>query len=208
VSGFSFSHLSPEQVLLGYSRAKASNRAFDALLLAYLAEIDAQKLYLETAHSSMYAFVIAEFDVTDDVAKKRIRAARTAADYPQVFSMLSDGRLSLSTFALLIPYLNRGNVEELLSSAANKTRSELERILAARFPSTELMSWTTGPNASFQPTTSEQNNEAQGAPGHPQPIASPLDETDQEPSSANGSALDAPQTAGAPANAEQQSQPR
>lgn len=165
MSGFSFSHLSGLQVLADYSKAKASNRASDALVLAYLGEIDARKLFLEAAHESMYAFVAAEFDFTHDIIKKRIHAARTAHQFPQAFPMLSDGRLSMSTFLMLVPYLNRGEADGLLSVAENKTRSQLESILAARHPTTELMDWTMAPTSPQQSTVPEQTH-SQGAPGH------------------------------------------
>jgi len=165
VSGFSFSHLSGSQVLEGYFRAKASKRASDALLLAYLADIDARRLFVEASHPSMYSFVAAEFDFTDDLVKKRIRAARAAHEYPQVLPMLSDGRLSQSTLLLLVPHLHHGNVDDLLSCAADKTRSELERILAARFPTSEMMSWTMGASSSEHSTSTEQNCQTVGAPG-------------------------------------------
>ena len=170
MSGFSFSHLSCQQVLDGYSKAKASKRASDTLLLAYLAEIDARKLFVEAGYPSMYNFVAVEFDLTDDLVKKRIRAARAAHEYPQVLPMLSDGRLSLGAFLLLVSHLNRGNADDLLSSAANKTCLELERSLAARFPKTELMSWTMGREPSTFP---EQERQMEGAtwPLPSQPIA-------------------------------------
>jgi 5-methylcytosine-specific restriction endonuclease McrA len=181
VSGFSFSHLSGPQVLDGYTRAKASKCASDALLLAYLGEIDARKLFVEAGYPSMYSFVAVEFDFTDDLVKKRMRAARAAYEYPRVFPMLSDGRLSLGAFLLLVSHLNHGNADDLLS-AANKTCLELERSLAARFPNTELMSWTMGRSPSEPATSAEQNRQTEGAtwPLQSQAIA-PTDSRPQVP---------------------------
>ena len=159
MSGFSFSHLPPDEVMRGYSQAKASNRASDALLLAYLADIDARKIFLETAHPSMHAFVIAEFEVTHDVADNRIREARTAHAFPEIFPMLSDGRLRKRTLLLLAPHLRSTNASELLSAAAGKTKSAVEQMLAERFPRTEMISWTMG-RPSTDPRPNPQTSEA------------------------------------------------
>jgi 5-methylcytosine-specific restriction endonuclease McrA len=144
VSGFSFSHLSGSQVLHGFSQAKASSRATDALLLAYVADIDARKLFLDAGYPSIHAFCVTEFDATHDEAKARIRTARVALKFPTMFAMLSDGRLKMSLVLLLAPYLHPGNVEELLAAVTSRTKREAQRILAQRFPRTEMMSWTMG----------------------------------------------------------------
>jgi 5-methylcytosine-specific restriction endonuclease McrA len=144
VSGFSFSHLSGPQVLHGFSQAKASSRATEALLLAYVADIDARKLFLDAGYPSIHAFCVTEFDATHDEAKGRIRTARVALKFPAMFAMLSDGRLQMSVVLLLAPYLHPGNVDELLAAVTNKSKREVQRILAQRFPRTELMSWTMG----------------------------------------------------------------
>jgi 5-methylcytosine-specific restriction endonuclease McrA len=187
VSGFSFSHLSGPQVLDGYFRAKASKRASDAVLLAYVAEIDSSKLFLDAGYPSMHAFCVGEFDATHDEAKNRIRAARTALKFPAMFPMLSDGRLQLSAVLALAPHVHPGNVDELLAAVANKNKMDVQRLLAARFPRTELMSWTMGPSisgpadttpipaASTKPavsaspdaTTTEQKPETAGVPERP-----------------------------------------
>jgi 5-methylcytosine-specific restriction endonuclease McrA len=176
VSGFSFSHLSPDEVMRGYSQAKASNRASDALLLAYLADIDARKIFLETEHNSMYAFVIAEFDLTHDAANNRIREARTARQFPEIFTMLSDGRLRKRTILLLAPHLRAANASELLNAVAGKTKTEVEKLLAARFPRSELLSWTMGPAAK----SSSSDSPALDV----QPGSSPLEIDSASPSAA------------------------
>lgn len=167
VSGYSFSHLTGPEILREYSLAKAVGRASDALLLAFLGEIEARNLFLDAGYSSMYAFVASEFDFGDEATKKRIRLARAAHLYPQVLPMLSCGRLSPSSFLLLVPHLNQHNVDDLLSSAADKTRSELDRILSARFPRTELMSWTMGAVVSASSTDREPDCTGLVSPGTP-----------------------------------------
>src|SRR5204862_3325770 len=69
---------------------------------------------------------------------KRIRAARVARDFPVIFSAVADGRLHLSAVVLLASKLTPENVDDLLSAAANKSKSEIEKLLAERFPQPDV----------------------------------------------------------------------
>ena len=57
----------------------------------------------------------------------------TLAAHPSMYSY-ADGRLHLTAVVLLAPHLNPENADELLSATAHKTRTEIERLLAERFP--------------------------------------------------------------------------
>src|SRR5205807_8100605 len=56
--------------------------------------------------------------------------------YPAVFGAVAEGRLNLTGILLLAPHLSRENAAELLSAAYGKTKSEIEAMLAQRFPHT------------------------------------------------------------------------
>jgi hypothetical protein len=106
--------------------------------LAHLAEFDARKLYLPAAYPSMYAYCVGELHLTEESAYKRIRVARTGRQFPQIFTALAERRLHLSDVILLTPHLRPDTAPELLETAANKTRFELEQMLAERFPKPDL----------------------------------------------------------------------
>jgi len=55
-------------------------------MLAYIAEIDRRKLYLEHAFPSMFAFCTKRFHMSEAIAAKRIRVGRTAYGFPCIFS--------------------------------------------------------------------------------------------------------------------------
>jgi hypothetical protein len=76
--------------------------------------------------------------MSEDVASKRIQAARLARRFPALFAMLADGRLHLSAVVLLAPHLTPATADQLLAAAAHQTRAELEVLLAARFPRPDL----------------------------------------------------------------------
>jgi hypothetical protein len=47
---------------------------------------------------------------------------------------VADGRLHLTAVRLLAPYLTPKNADELLAAATHRRRSEIEQLLAQRFP--------------------------------------------------------------------------
>src|SRR5262245_41977203 len=65
-------------------------------MLADLAEFDERKLFLPAGYHSMRAYCVGEFHVSEETAHKRIRAARTARQYPAIFTAVADGCLHIS----------------------------------------------------------------------------------------------------------------
>ena len=136
----SVSRLRDDALLRQLSEVVTRDRATTAEMLALIAEVDERKLFLPAAYPSMYAYCVQELRLSEDSAYKRIRAARTARRFPDILPAVADGRLNLSAIVLLTPYLTEQSAEALLSAAEHKTRSEIEILIAQRFPRTELMS--------------------------------------------------------------------
>ena len=134
-----------------YSRTQCSNDAVDrnfdvsvarncasmADLLADLGEFDARKRYLLRAYPSMHAYCVEAKHMTPGSAYKRIRVARTARRFPAVFFAVAEGRLTLSAVLLLKPHLTPETADELLAAATHKSKTEVEQLLAQRFPRPE-----------------------------------------------------------------------
>ncbi|MBI3538683.1 MAG: hypothetical protein HY076_00200 [Candidatus Eisenbacteria bacterium] len=166
-------HLSDGALLRGLAALVNQDRATTAALLAHLAEVDERRLFLPAAYPSMYAYCVGELRFSEDAASKRIQAARVARRFPAIFPALADGRLHLGAVVLLAPHLTVENARELIETAAHKTKSEIERLLAERFPRTELLPWVqilAAPGAPT-PTSNESDGEStvkdlQHAPGH------------------------------------------
>jgi hypothetical protein len=135
---YSLSHLTDHTLLRDLATLVTQDRATTAALLAHLAEVDERRLYLRAAHPSMYLYCVHELGMSEDAAFKRIRAARAARQFPGIFPALADGRLNLNAVVLLAPHLEPGNADELLAAAEHKTRAEIERLIAERFPQPDL----------------------------------------------------------------------
>jgi 5-methylcytosine-specific restriction endonuclease McrA len=102
--------------------------------LAHIAEAEARRLYLPKAYSSMFEYCVGELRLSRDEAFKRLRAARTARRFPAIFEAIADGRLHVSSVLQLRDYLTRKNADELLGAAAHKSRFEIQKLIAERFP--------------------------------------------------------------------------
>jgi 5-methylcytosine-specific restriction endonuclease McrA len=116
----------------------AGERASTATLLAHLAEVEARRLHVPAGYSSMFDYCLREFRWTEDMAVKRLRAARCARRFPQIFEAIADGRLNVSGVLMLRPHLIPETAGELLAAAFGKTRVELELLLARRFPKDDV----------------------------------------------------------------------
>jgi hypothetical protein len=140
---YSLSHLGDPEPRRSLAALVAQARTTTATLLAHLAEFDARKLYLPAGYPSMFAYCVHELHLSEDAAYKRIQAARVARQFPDIFEAVADGRLHLGAICLLAPYLTPENADGLLAAAAHKTKSEIEKLLARRFPHSEAMGLVT-----------------------------------------------------------------
>src|SRR5687768_9145027 len=135
---FSLGHLSDHALLSGVAELTRSQHLLTAKLLAHLAEVDARKLYLSEACSSLFAYCRDRLGFSEDEAYRRVEAARIARQHPRVFDRLESGSISLSVLAKLKPHVSAENMTELLDALAGKSVRDAERILAARFPKPDV----------------------------------------------------------------------
>jgi hypothetical protein len=138
MTSYSLSHLADGTLLHNLTTLVSQDRATTAALLAHLAEVDERKLFVPAAYDSMHAYCVHELHMSEDIAYKRIQAARAARRYSAIFPALADGRLHLTAVVLLAPHLTPDTADELLVAATHKTKPELEQMIAARFPRPDL----------------------------------------------------------------------
>jgi hypothetical protein len=133
----SLAHVPDRTLVRDLDAIVARDRDTTAVLLAHVAEFDARRLYLPAGYPSMFQYCVRRLRMSEDVAFKRIRAARAARQHPVILDALADGRLSLSAVVLLAPHLEREAAAELLAAATHRTNAEVESLLADRFPRPE-----------------------------------------------------------------------
>ncbi|MBN1606666.1 MAG: hypothetical protein JW940_08530, partial [Polyangiaceae bacterium] len=103
-------------------------------LLIHLGELDARRLYAAMGYSSLFGYCVTALSFSEDVAYKRVAAARIARRYPVVLELVAGGKIHLSALLLVAPHLTPGGHQELLSAACGKSKREVERLVAERFP--------------------------------------------------------------------------
>src|SRR5262249_15393320 len=96
VTHYSLTHLPDSLILQQLAECFSKERECTALLLAHIAEVETRGLYLPARYSSMYAYCVERCGLSGDSALKRIRAARAARRFPELFVAVAEGRLNLN----------------------------------------------------------------------------------------------------------------
>ena len=117
----------------------AADRHTTVELLLVLDEIDRRGIYRVDGASSLFQYCVDHLGMSEDVAYKRIRAARAGRRFPQLLGALADGRLHLTAVVLLWPHLKRSNVEELIGATARLSKQKILRVLAEKFPRPDVV---------------------------------------------------------------------
>src|SRR5580765_8062027 len=121
MAGYSLAHVKDHVLLRDLTALTARDRATTALLLAHIAEVDARRLYATAGYSAMYHYCIRKLGFSEDMASKRIRAARVARRFPFVFDAIADGRLHVTGVSLLSSTLRNLRAKQASSSWPRRT---------------------------------------------------------------------------------------
>jgi hypothetical protein len=109
-------------------------RRLTAAVLAHLGEVEARRLYLPAACSSMFVYCTRVLGMSEDQAFKRIQAARAMRRFPVVATAVAEGRLHLTAVVRLAPHLEDENVDALVAEASGKRKAEIDVLLARLAP--------------------------------------------------------------------------
>ncbi|MFT5042464.1 MAG: hypothetical protein ACI8TX_003451 [Hyphomicrobiaceae bacterium] len=132
--------LSEQKLLDHFARVVAEGRRNTVRLLVAMNEIDGRKLWAKHACSSMFAFCMERYHMSEGMTAKRIWAARVAGRFPVVLGMLERGELHLTAVHLLAKYLTEANHREVLSCAQYKSAREIEYLVARIAPRPDVPS--------------------------------------------------------------------
>lgn len=169
---WSLKSLSDELLDREYAVRVRSDRASTAELLLYLGEMEARKRYVPAGYSSMFRFCVECGRMSEDIAYKRIRAARLARRFPAIYDRIADGRITLSALVLLAPQLTEQTAAQLLVDAEHKTNEQVKLLLAALAPRPDVPT-TERPQAprDARPSSASANVSASSAELAVRPVA-------------------------------------
>ncbi len=107
-------------------------------LLAYLAEVDARRLYAEQACTSTWDLCVRKLGMSESEAQRRIAVARLVRRFPTTAGYLERGEVHLCALYEMHKHLTADNHEELLREAMGKTTKAVAELIAARFPKPDV----------------------------------------------------------------------
>jgi 5-methylcytosine-specific restriction endonuclease McrA len=126
--------LSNNDLLTEVKRLAARESEATADLVASLAELDARRLYLDQGCSSLFTYCTQVLHLSEHSAYHRIEAARAARKFPLILERLSRGVITLTAVGLLAPHLTMENHRDLLDAAHNKSKRDVELLVARLRP--------------------------------------------------------------------------
>jgi hypothetical protein len=133
--------LSDRDLLARLEVLAATEREASVELVAHLAILDTRpSLYAADGFGSLFAYCTQALRLSEDAACNRIEAARACRRFPAVLEFLASGALSLTTLRLIGRHLTAENHEKVLARAANKTRREIEVLVAELAPRPDVAS--------------------------------------------------------------------
>jgi hypothetical protein len=127
-------HLTHGQLLSRLRTLACKEREATSALVAHLAEMDRRGLHRDRGYPSLFAYCVGELRLSEAAAYNRITAARLARRFPAVLEHLRRGQIHLSALKVLGARLTGENHRELLAAASGRSKSELEKLIAERFP--------------------------------------------------------------------------
>ncbi len=107
-------NLSDEALLSSLSSVCLETRRLLGRLLLHLIEVEARRLDLRSACSSLYDFCQRRLGMSESGAVRRIEAARLVRRFPTLLGHIERGELHLTALLLLRDQFTDDNIEELV----------------------------------------------------------------------------------------------
>jgi hypothetical protein len=133
--------VSDTQLRSGLSSLLANGCRTEARIIAHIAEVEQRKLHAKDGSPSLFEYCVRQLGLSESEAYHRLTAARIARQFPVVFSLIERRQLHLTAVCLLRDYLTPENHLKLLAEASNKTKLQVQELLARRFPRPEVASY-------------------------------------------------------------------
>lgn len=122
--------LSDQQILSRIHKLTQRERSLTLAVLLHLNEIERRKLHLKLGYSSLFDYCTARLGYSASAASRRIRTARCVARFPEVYELLRDNDVNVSTVAQVSRILTVENKDTVLARIRGKSQREVEAVVA------------------------------------------------------------------------------
>ena len=106
--------------------------------LHFINELERRKLFLELGYSSVFDCCVRRLGYSESAAGRRIQAARCARRYPELFPLLREHEVSISTLAMIEPILRDENKDSIIEGIRGASRREVEKVISEYRPPVAL----------------------------------------------------------------------
>jgi len=132
--------LSDGELLARIAALVGKERAATVDLVAHLAALEIRpSAYAARGYGSLFGYCTQALRLSEDAACNRIDAARVCRLFPMALDLLAAGAISLTSVRLLKPHLTPENHGAVLARAANKSRKEVEALIAELAPQLDVV---------------------------------------------------------------------
>jgi hypothetical protein len=132
--------LSDRDLLTRIDILAGQERESMAELVAHLAALEARpEAYAAQGYGSLFGYCTQALRLSEDAACTRIDAARACRRFPAILDLLASGSLTLTSIRLLGSHLTAENHQAVLARATNKTRREIEALVAELAPRPDVV---------------------------------------------------------------------
>ncbi|MBI3019053.1 MAG: hypothetical protein HYY61_04100 [Deltaproteobacteria bacterium] len=121
--------LKDKELLEKFGVLVREEREVIADVIVHLSEIDRRKLYALEGYSSLFSYCVEKYHYSESAAYRRIQAARIYPSFPEILTLLKEGRLNLVTLSLIEPHLDQKRGKELIDKILGKSKREVEEVL-------------------------------------------------------------------------------
>jgi hypothetical protein len=132
--------LSDEGLLARLDVLAGKEREASVELVAHLAALDTRpRVYAALGYGSLFSYCTQALRLSEDAACNRIEAARVCRRFPAILDRLASGSMSLTSVRLVGRHLTAENHEAVLARAANRTRQEIDALVAELAPRPDVL---------------------------------------------------------------------
>ncbi len=124
-------------------RAAKNEKAATLVLLSHLGEVDKRRAYAADAYSSLFDYVVRGLGYAEGQAAERVSAVRLMREVPEVKAHIEEGKLTLTSAALIQRYLRaeksaaaekkqaitQAKQSELVQECLGQSKRNVEKIL-------------------------------------------------------------------------------
>ncbi len=118
--------LSDEAILSRTLEFVRRERSATLDVLRHLSEIERRKLHLKQGYASMFAYCTQALGYSESAAVRRIRSARCATRFPEVYAFLEAGDVNLCTVSIVYRFLKPDTRDRLLESIRGCSQAQVK----------------------------------------------------------------------------------